>query len=163
MTHSWVVALLVWLIWSVWVSDLCHDVVLLLQDVISNTGKVCPLEIGIEVDLAYTVANGVLELLLGRSRSTVEDKEYWLLKVALDGVLDVLLVLLEKLWVEFDVSWLVDTVHVSETGGNGEVWGDWSEGLVDVEDVLWLSVKRVVVDVRVVNSILLTTGDTDFL
>lgn len=158
---TWVEELLVWLVLAVWVTDLLHDVVLLVQDVVPDAGEVGVLEISVQVDLDDTVGDGLLELLLGGSGSTVEDEEDWLVLLGLDGRLDVSLVLAEKGWLELDVSWLVDTVDVSEAGGDGEVWGDWGEGLVDVEDVLWLGVKGVVVDILVVDTILLTSGDTD--
>jgi len=93
----------------------------------------------------------------------VEDEEDWLLLLRAGLLLDVLLVLAEKLWVKLDVTWLVDTVDVTETSGDGEVWGDLRESLVDLVDVLWLSVKGVVVDILVVDTILLTTSDTDLL
>ena len=93
----------------------------------------------------------------------MEDQEDWLVLLGSYSVLDELLVLAEKLWVKLDVSGLVDTVNVSETSGDGEVWGDWLEGLVDGKDILGLSVERVVVDILVVNTIFLTTSDTDFL
>jgi hypothetical protein len=160
---SWVEVLLVWLILSVWVADLLHDVVLLLQDVVTDTGEVGVLQIGIEVDLDDTVADGVGELLLRRTGSTVEDEEDWLVLLGSDGILNMLLVLAKELWVELDVSWLVDTVDVSETSGDGEVWGDWGESLVDGKNILWLGVKGVVVNILVVDTILLTTGDTNFL
>ena len=67
----------------------------------------------------------------------------------------------QKLWSENDVSWLVDTVDVSESGGNGEVGGDGSEGRVDIENVRGLGVERSVVGVGVVDTVLLTTGNTD--
>lgn len=54
-------------------------------------------------------------------------------------------------------------MNVSETGGNGEVWGDWRESLVDGKDILWLCVEGVVINILVVDTILLTTGDADFL
>lgn len=41
--------------------------------------------------------------------------------------------LTEDLGSEDDVSGLVDTMDVSEGGGDGEVGGDGAEGLVDVE------------------------------
>jgi hypothetical protein len=93
----------------------------------------------------------------------VEDQEDWLVLLGSNGILNVLLVLAEKLWVELDVSGLVDTVNVSETSGDGEVRGDWLEGFVDGKDILGLSVEGVVVDILVVNTIFLTTSDTDFL
>jgi hypothetical protein len=70
----------------------------------------------------------------------VEDQEDWLLFVGLDGVLDVLLVLGQELWVKLDVSWLVDTMDVTEASSNGEVRRDWGECVVNVEDILRLSV-----------------------
>jgi hypothetical protein len=160
---SWVEVLLVWLILSVWVADLLHDVVLLGEDVVSDTGEVSVLEVSVEVDLDDTVADCVGELLLGGSGSTVEDEEDGLVLLGSDGVLDVLLVLAEELWVELDVAGLVDTVNVTEAGGDGEEWGDGGEGLVDGKDVLGLGVQGVVVNILVVDSVLLTTGDTDFL
>ena len=55
----------------------------------------------------------------------MEDQENRLLLLGSDGILDELLVLAEELRVELDVTRLVDTVNVSETSCNGEVWGDW--------------------------------------
>jgi hypothetical protein len=54
-------------------------------------------------------------------------------------------------------------VHVTEASGNGEVGGDGAEGLLNGEDVLGLGVEGVVVDVLVVDTVLLTPGDTDLL
>lgn len=93
----------------------------------------------------------------------MEDEENWLVLLGSDGILDVLLVFAEKLWVKLDISWLVNTVNVSETSGDGEVWRDWRKSLVDVENVLWLSVERVVVNVLVVDTILLASSDTNLL
>jgi hypothetical protein len=93
----------------------------------------------------------------------VEDEEDWLVLLGSYGVLNVLLVLAEQLWVQLDVSGFVNAVDVSETSGDGEVWGDWVEGLVDGKDILWLGVKGVVVNILVVNSVLLATSDTNFL
>jgi len=73
----------------------------------------------------------------------------------------VLLVVTEELGPESDVSGLVDTVDVSETSGNGEVGGDGVQGSVDIVDVWGLSVEGSIVGVGVVDTILLTTGDTN--
>jgi hypothetical protein len=62
-----------------------------------------------------------------------------------------------------NISWFVDAMNVSEAGGYGEVWGDWGQGFVDIEDILRLGVKRVVVDVLIVNTILLAASNTDLL
>ena len=64
---------------------------------------------------------------------------------------------------QLDVAGLVDAVDVAETGGDGEVGGDGGEGLVDVEDVLRLSVEGVVVDVLVVDAVFFSAGDANFL
>ena len=93
----------------------------------------------------------------------MEDEENGLVLLRADLLLDVGLVLLEELRVEADVTGLVDAVDVSETGGDGEVGADGSKTVVDVEDVLWLGVEGVVVDGLVVDTVLLTTSDTDFL
>jgi len=50
---------------------------------------------------------------------------------------------------------------VSESGSDGEVGGDGGESLVDLVDIRGLSVEGSVVDRRVVDSILLSTGDSD--
>ena len=89
----------------------------------------------------------------------MEDKEDRLLLLSLDLLLDVFLVLLEQDGLELNVSGLVDTVDVTETGGDGEVGGDGGESLVDLVDVFGLSVERVVVNILVVDTILLTTGN----
>ena len=73
----------------------------------------------------------------------------------------VLLVVTEELGPEGNVSGLVDTVNISETSGNGEVGGDGVQSSVDVVDVWGLGVEGSVVGVGVVDTILLTSGDTD--
>lgn len=93
----------------------------------------------------------------------MEDEEDRLVLVGANLLLDVSLVLLEKLGVELDVAGLVDTVDITETSGNGEVRADGGESLVNGEDILGLGVQGVVVNVLVVDTILLTTSDTDFL
>lgn len=51
----------------------------------------------------------------------MEDEENWLIGRSVLVFLDIFLVLVEQLWVETNVAWLVDTVDVTETRGNGEV------------------------------------------
>ena len=93
----------------------------------------------------------------------MENQENWLILGCSDRILDELLVLAEKFWVELDVTRLVYTVNVTESSGNGEVRGDRSKSLVNCKDVFGLSVERVVIDGGIVNTILLTSGDTDLL
>lgn len=93
----------------------------------------------------------------------MEDEEDGLVGGRTGLLLDVLLVLGEELGVELDVAGLVDTVAVTEASGNGEVGADGGEGVVDGQDVLGLGVEGVVVNILVVDTVLLTTGDTDLL
>jgi hypothetical protein len=155
--------LLVGLVGTVGVTDLGHEVVLVLENEVTDTGQVGVLHVGVDVDLDDTVADGLLELGLGGAGATVEDEEDGLARLGLGLLGDVLLVLGEELGVELDVAGLVDTVDVTEAGGNGEVGADGAEGVVDGQDVLGLGVEGVVVNILVVDTILLTTGDTDLL
>lgn len=157
---SWVEVLLVWLVLTIWVTDLRHDVVLLVEDVVTNTSEVSVLTVSVQVDLDNTVLDGGVELLLGRTGTTVEDQVQWVL-LTTDLLLSVFLVLTQDGWSQDNVTWLVDTVNVTESSSDGEVWRDWSQGSVDSEDGLWGSVQGLLVDVLVVNTILFTTGDTD--
>ena len=93
----------------------------------------------------------------------MENQENRFILLCTDGILDMLLVLAQQFWVKLNISWLVDTVNVSEAGGYGEVWGDWRQGLVDIEDILRLGIKRVVVDILIVNAVLFAASDTDLL
>jgi hypothetical protein len=160
---SGVKVLLVRLVRSVGVANLLQEVVLLVEDVVPDTGEVGVLQVGVEVDLDHTVRDGVQELLLRGPGSTVEDQEDGLVLLCSNGILDVLLVFAEKLGVELDVAWLVDTVNVTESGRDGEVRRDWRKGLVDCQDILGLGVEGVVVNILVVNTVFLTTGDTNLL
>ena len=93
----------------------------------------------------------------------MEDEEDGLVGGRTSLLLDVLLVLGEELGVELDVAGLVDTVDVTKASGNGEVGADGGESVLDGQDVLGLGVEGVVVNILVVNTVLLTTGDTDLL
>lgn len=155
--------LLVGLVLTIGVTDGGQEVVLLVQDVVTDTGQVGVLHVSVDVDFDDTVADGLRVLLLGGAGTTVEDEEDGLVLVGFDLLLDVGLVLGEELGVQADVAGLVHTVDVTETSGNGEVGGDGSKSLLDGEDILGLGVQGVVVDVLVVDTILLTTSDTDLL
>ncbi len=52
----------------------------------------------------------------------MKDKVERLVRLAVDFSLRELLVLSEEFWVKADVSRLVDTVNVTETSGDREVW-----------------------------------------
>lgn len=161
--------LLVGLVLAVGVADSGADVVLLVDHVVTDTRGVSELHVCVHVDLDNTVADSVKVLLLGGAGATMEDEEYGLLLV--DALLTLLgqllgnidLVLAQELGVQTHITRLVDTVNVAKTSGNREIRRDGGEGVVDVPDILRLSVERVVVNVLVVDTILLSTSDTNFL
>jgi len=93
----------------------------------------------------------------------MEDQEDGFVLFCANGILDVFLVLGEEFGVELDVTRLVDAMDVTESGSNGEVRGNWREGLIDGKNILWLSVEGVVVHILVVDTIFLTTCNTDLL
>ena len=64
---------------------------------------------------------------------------------------------------ESDVAGLVDTVDVTKAGRNREVRADLRQCVVDGENILWLGVQRVVIYRLVVDTVFLTSGDTDLL
>jgi hypothetical protein len=72
--NSGVVLLLVGLVGSLGVTDLRHEVVFLGKDKVSDTGQVGELGVGVDVHLDNTVLDGSVDLLLGRTGSTVEDE-----------------------------------------------------------------------------------------
>ncbi|KAI6758907.1 hypothetical protein HG531_014047 [Fusarium graminearum] len=158
---TYVEVLLVGLVLAIGVADSGVNVLTLVDHVVSDTRAVSELHVSIDVNLDNTEANGVEVLLLGGAGATVEDKEDRLVVVGLEGLLDVGLVLAEKLGVELDVARLVNTVDVTKASGDREVGGDGGESVVDVEDILGLSVERVVVNILVVNTVLLTTSDAN--
>jgi len=160
--HTGIGVFLVRLVSTVGVTDLRLEVFLVLQEVVAVSLHVRPLAISVDVHLDNTVLDSGLDLFLGRSRSSVEDEVDGERVLRLELLVSVLLVLREELGLELDVSGLVDTVDVSETGSDGEGLGDGGKGVVDFEDVLGLSVEGSVVDAGVVDTILLTTGNTDF-
>lgn len=80
------------------------EVLDVLGDVVANTGQVGPLQVSVEVNLDDTVADGLLELLDGGARATVEDEEDGLAVLATEFLGDESLVLAEQLRVELDVA-----------------------------------------------------------
>ena len=64
---------------------------------------------------------------------------------------------------QFNVARLVYTVNIAETCCNREIGRNFLESSVDTMDIFGLSVKRVVVDIFIVDAILLTAGDPNFL
>jgi hypothetical protein len=158
-----IVIFLIRLVLSFWIAHLLHKIILLVQYVVADAGKVRPLEVSIKVHFDDAVSDRVQVLLLGGSRATVENQENRLVFLCSDGILDVLLVLAQQFRVKLNIARLVDTVDIPEGGGYREIWGDWRQGLVDIEDILRLGIKRVVVDILIVNAVLFAASDTDLL
>jgi hypothetical protein len=73
----------------------------------------------------------------------------------------VLLVFTQKFRVKLDISRLVNTVNVSESGSDTEVGANGTQGWVHIPNILWLSVELRVIDASVIDAVLLPTGDTD--
>lgn len=161
--NAGVEVLLVGLVGTIGVTNGGLEVVLLALDVVTDTGQVGVLHVSVDIDLDDTVADGLLVLRLGGTGATVEDEVDGLVRLGAQLLLDVLLVLGEQLGVQTDVTGFVDTVDIAEASGNGEVRADGGEGLLDGQDVLGLGVEGVVVNILVVDTVLLTTGDTDLL
>ena len=97
-----------------------HQVVLLVEDVVTVAREVGPLDVGVDIHLDNTVLDGGGDLLLAGAGTTVEDQEERLLVLAVVLLAGVLLVLTEDGWGELDVTWLVDTVDVTEGSSNAE-------------------------------------------
>jgi hypothetical protein len=55
---------------------------------------------------------------------------------------------------EFNVTGLVNTVDVTEAGGDGEVRPNFRKSLVHIPNVLWLSVQGGIINAAVVNTYL---------
>jgi hypothetical protein len=106
-----VVLLLVGLVGALGVADLGLQVVDVLGDVVTDTAQVGPLEVGVEVDLDDTEADGLLELLDGGAGTAVEDEEHGLVVLAGELLSDEGLVLAEQLGVQLDVA-VVDVSDV---------------------------------------------------
>lgn len=64
---------------------------------------------------------------------------------------------------QLDIAWLVYTVDITEAGCDGEVRTDGRKGLVDVVNVFRLGVKRVVVDILIVDAIFFSAGNPNLL
>ena len=108
-----VVLLLVGLVGTLGVADLGLEVVDVVDDVVTDTGQVAPLEISVDVDLDDTVGDSLTVLLLGGAGTAVEDEENGLLVLTAKLLGNVSLVLAKELGVELDVARGVDTVDVT--------------------------------------------------
>ena len=93
----------------------------------------------------------------------MEDQEEGLVFLAVDLLFGIGLMLSEELRMQFNVSRLVHTMDISESRGDRKVGRNRGKGFVNLIDIFGLGVKGVVIDTGVVNTVLLTSGDTNFL
>jgi hypothetical protein len=161
-SHTRIVVLLVRLVRSVWASDLSLEEIVVLGLVLTDSVPESPLGVGVNVHLDDTGLDGVLDVFCGGSGTTVEDELHWLGLVVSELLLDVLLGVVKDFRSQLNVTRGVDTVDVSEGSSAGEgTVRDLGKLLVGVPDFLRLSVETGRVDIGVVNTILLTSGDTE--
>jgi hypothetical protein len=71
----------------------------------------------------------------------VEDQENGLVLLGSNGILNILLVFAKQLWVQLDITRLVNTMDISETSSDREVRRDGRQSLVDLKNVFGLGVK----------------------
>ena len=76
-------------------------------------------------------------------------------------LLHIFLVFPKKVGKQFDVTRLVNAVHVSERSSDAEIGSDLAQRGVHIVDVFRLRVQTSVVGTGVVDAILLATGDSD--
>ena len=153
-----IVVLLVGLLRTLGITDLTLEVVLLLLIEVSETSPISPLGIGINVHLDDSTLDSGGDLLREGTATTVEDEEDGVLsrkRVLLD---DVVLSVLENFRSKLDITRSVDTVDVTEGGGDAESGGDAAELFPYLADLLGLRVEGGVVDASVIDTIFLTTG-----
>ena len=161
--HSWIEELLVRLVLSFRIAHCGHQVILLLEYVIPDPAQIGKLQVGVEIDLDHTMADGILVFLLTGSRSAMKDKEDWLVLLRVGLLFHVCLMLAKKFRVQFDIARLVHPMDISEARRDREIRTDFGQGGPDVVDVFRLGVEGVVVDIFVVDAIFFTTSDADFL
>lgn len=160
-SHARIVVLLVWDFRTLGVSNLALEVVVVGGLVLADSVPVSPLSVGINIHLDHTGLDGILNVLRGRSRSSVEDELHWLVILASKLLLDVLLGVVKDDWLKVNITWGVHTVHVSERGGASEGGvRDLAQLFVGIPDLLGLSVETAGVNVRVINTIFLASGNT---
>mmetsp|Transcript_31962 Transcript_31962/g.63824 ORF Transcript_31962/g.63824 Transcript_31962/m.63824 type:complete len:364 (-) Transcript_31962:247-1338(-) len=159
--HAGVVVLLVGLGLALGVADLGLEVIAVLRLVRTDAVPERPLRVSIDVHLDGAGLDRIADVLARRARAAVEDEGARLGVTIVELLGNVLLRVVQDLRLEVDVA-RVHTVHVAEGSGNGEaVVGHSGERLVDLIHLIGLSVQARRVDVRVVDAVLLATGDAE--
>mmetsp|Transcript_22653 Transcript_22653/g.34847 ORF Transcript_22653/g.34847 Transcript_22653/m.34847 type:complete len:380 (-) Transcript_22653:167-1306(-) len=159
--YTRIVELLVWLVGTVGVSDLSLQEIVVGSLELPQTIPVCPLSISINIHLNHSVRDGKLNLLISGSRSSVHNQENGLLQRRADLLLGVSLVVSKLLGRKLDISRLVHTMHITESGGDTEHVTNLGQSFVHSVDLLRGGVELLGVNILIVNSILLSSGNTD--
>src|SRR5665648_793919 len=75
---------------------------------------------------------------------------------------DIILRIFQNNWHQLHVSWFVNTMNVSKRSCNGEVRRNFTQFLICVKNMGWLSIEKTIIQSTVINTIFFTTGDSKF-
>ena len=139
--HTGIIKFLVGLIRTVRVSNLTLQVVMLFLFKCTQSVPVGPLGVGINVHLHDTIFNSTLDLIVGRTGSTVHDQEDGLVRLRSQLLLGISLVLSKPFGLEGDISWLVDSMDISKGSGDREHVSNFGESVIDGIDLFRTGVK----------------------
>lgn len=159
--NTGVIELLVGLVGSGGVANLALKVIVLGSFELTKAIPVGPLSVGVNVHLDNTVPDSLGNFLICRTGSAVHNEENGLVTVDAELFLGVSLVLSEARGLESDIARLVDTVDISESGGNGEHGSNFGELLVHSKDLFGAGVELFGIDSLVVDTILFSSGDSN--
>mmetsp|Transcript_11188 Transcript_11188/g.16984 ORF Transcript_11188/g.16984 Transcript_11188/m.16984 type:complete len:213 (-) Transcript_11188:668-1306(-) len=129
--YTGIVELLVGLLISVGVSNLTLKVITVGSLELTKSVPVSPLGISINIHLDDSVLDGLSNLRIGGSGSSVHDKEDGSLKVRSNLLLGVFLVGQKLLGREGYIAGLVNSVNISKGGSDGKHGSNFGKGLVD--------------------------------
>ena len=160
-----IVVLLVGLVFTLGVSNLRLQVVVVLFFEILDSFPVTPLRIRVNVHLDDAVPDRFLDVLNVGPRTSVEHKHDRLLvlrSVVAEFLGNVLLRLVQNLGLQLDVAGRVDAVDVSKGRCYRELIGNGHEILVYLVDFFGLGIQIFNGSVGVVNTIFLSSGNSQF-
>lgn len=93
----------------------------------------------------------------------MENQEERLVFLSIDLLLRVGLMLAQEFWMQADITGLVNSVNISEACSNREIRRNRAKRLIDVVNIFRLGIKGTVVDSSVIDTVLFSSGNTDFL
>mmetsp|Transcript_18783 Transcript_18783/g.45365 ORF Transcript_18783/g.45365 Transcript_18783/m.45365 type:complete len:251 (-) Transcript_18783:844-1596(-) len=163
--QTYIVVLLVRLVFTLGVSNLALEIIMVLCLEVLDTLPVTPLRISIDVHLDDTVSQRSLDVRDVTATSTVEDERDGEFVGRCDRTqlgADVLLCVVQDLRFELDITRLVDTVDVTECSRDGEHVRYLAEFLVRLVDFFRLRIQVLNGTVGIVHTVFFATGDTQF-